>query len=63
VFFGIITHQAIRRGSFDSVKELVAVIRTFMEPWNQRWPPFNWTKTADEILPHDSGKRNSDPRH
>jgi hypothetical protein len=34
VFFGIITHQAIRRGSFDSVKELVAVIRTFMEPWN-----------------------------
>ena len=31
VFFGIITKQAIRRGSFDSVKELVAAIRTFIE--------------------------------
>ena len=31
VFFGIITKRAIRRGSFDSVKELVAAIRTFIE--------------------------------
>jgi hypothetical protein len=63
VFFGIITRQAIRRGSFDSVKELVTAIRTFIEGWNDRAHPFTWTKTADEILPHTSRKRDSDARH
>src|SRR5213080_476685 len=29
-FFGIITRQAIRRGSFDSVKQLVTAIATFI---------------------------------
>ena len=51
VFFGIITRQAIRRGSFDSVKELVTAIRAFIDGWNDRCHPFTWTKTADEILP------------
>ena len=63
VFFGIITRQAIRRGSFDSVKELVAAITRFIEGWNDRCHPFTWTKTADEILPHATRKRNSDARH
>jgi transposase len=51
VFFSIITRQAIRRGSFDSVKDLVAAIRTFIDGYNDRCQPFTWTKTADEILP------------
>jgi transposase len=63
VFFGIITRQAIRRGSFDSVKQLVAAIGTFIEGWNDRCHPFTWTKTADEILPHATRKRDSDARH
>jgi transposase-like protein/transposase len=63
VFFGIITRQAIRRGSFDSVKQLVTAIRTFIEAWNDRCHPFTWTKTADEILPHATRKRDSDARH
>jgi hypothetical protein len=63
VFFGIITRQAIRRGSFDSVKELVTAIRTFIEGWNNRCQPFTWTKTADEILPDATRKRESDARH
>ena len=63
VFFGIITRQAIRRGSFDSVKELITAIRTFIEGWNDRAHPFTWTKTADEILPHATRKRDSDARH
>jgi len=63
VFFGIITRQAIRRGSFDNVKELVTAIRTFIEGWNDRAHPFTWTKTADEILPHATRKRDSDARH
>ncbi|WP_254897446.1 IS630 family transposase [Amycolatopsis sp. Hca4] len=63
VFFGIITRQAIRRGSFDSVKELVAVIRGFIDGWNTRCHPFAWTKTADEVLPHATRQRTSDARH
>ena len=60
VFFGIITRQAIRRGSFDSVKQLVGAIRTFINGWNERCRPFTWTKTADEILPHATRQPNSD---
>ncbi len=52
VFFGIITRQAIRRGSFDSVKELVTAISAFINGWNDRCHPFTWTKTADEIIAH-----------
>jgi transposase len=50
IFFGIITRQAIRRGTFDSVRDLVAKIRQFIEGWNQRCEPFVWTKDADTIL-------------
>ncbi|HEU4568399.1 MAG TPA: IS630 family transposase [Marmoricola sp.] len=60
VFFGIITRQAIRRGSFDSVKQLVTAISTFIDGWNDRCHPFMWTKTADEILPHATRKPTSD---
>jgi hypothetical protein len=63
VFFGIITRQAIRRGSFDSVKELVTAISAFIDGWNDRCHPFSWTKTADEILPHATRKPNSDAQH
>ena len=63
VFFGIITRQAIRRGSFDSVPQLVTAIRTFIDGWNERCHPFAWTKTADEILPHATRKRDSDAGH
>lgn len=62
VFFSIITRQAIRRGSFDSAKELMAAIGAFIDGWNQRCHPFTWTKTADEILPH-TRKHISDARH
>jgi transposase len=63
VFFGIITRQAIRRGSFDTVKQLISAISTFIEGWNDRCQPFIWTKTADEILPHATRKRDSDAGH
>ena len=52
MFFSIITRQAIRRGSFDNVKELTTAIRAFIAGWNDRCHPFIWTKTADKILPH-----------
>ena len=52
VFFSIITRQAIRRGTFRSVPDLIAAIRRFIDGWNERCQPFSWTKTADEILTH-----------
>ncbi len=51
IFFGIITRQAIRRGTFTSVKDLIAAIETFIDAWNERCEPFVWTKTADQIIP------------
>lgn len=63
VFFSIITRQAIRRGSFRSVKDLVAAIRRFIEAWNDRCHPFIWTKTADEVLTHARRQGTSDAGH
>jgi hypothetical protein len=63
VFFGIITRQAIRRGSFDSVPELVTAITRFIDGWNDRCHPFTWTRAAEQILPHATRKRDSDARH
>jgi putative transposase len=40
----------IRRGSFSSVKELIAKIEQFVAAYNKTKAPFNWTATADSIL-------------
>jgi hypothetical protein len=50
ICFGIITCQAIRRGTFRSVKDLIAAIETFIDRWKDRCEPFVWTKTADDII-------------
>jgi transposase len=49
-FFSIITRQAIRRGSFTSVRQLTQAIGAFIDHWNDHPRPFTWTKDADEIL-------------
>jgi transposase len=49
-WFGIITKQAIRRGTFTSVNALIARIRDYIEHWNTDAQPFTWTATAEEIL-------------
>ncbi len=64
IFFGIITRQAIRRGTFTSVRDLITKIQAFIDSWNERCHPFTWTKTPDELLPHcRPGKRTSFTRH
>jgi hypothetical protein len=63
VFFGIITRQAIRRGTFTSAKDLIGAIETFIDAWNDRCQPFVWTKTADEILTKANRKVTSNTRH
>ncbi len=35
-WFGILTRQAIRRGSFNGVRALVDVIDAFTSEWNDR---------------------------
>jgi transposase len=49
-WFGILTSGAIRRGSFGSVKELIAMIDAFTRQWNEGASPFTWVKTPDQIL-------------
>ena len=49
-WFGIITRQSIRRGTFSSVKVLINQIRDYITHWNSNAAPFVWTATADEIL-------------
>ncbi len=50
IWFGIITRQSIRRGTFASVNVLVKQIRDYINSWNENAKPFTWTATADEIL-------------
>jgi transposase len=49
-FFSVITRQAIRRGSFTSVRQLTTAIGAFTGHWNDHPRPFAWTKDAGEIL-------------
>lgn len=48
-WFGLITDQAIRRGSFDSVRRLVQAVNRYISSWNERANPFRWLKTPAEI--------------
>jgi hypothetical protein len=50
VFFAILDRQALRRGDFASVEQLIGAIGRFCDGWNQRCEPFTWTKPADEVL-------------
>ena len=64
VWFGIIERQAIRRGTFTSVKELNAKIRTVIDAWNTgRAHPFVWTKPADDILKKANRQKTSNSDH
>jgi putative transposase len=49
-FFALITHKAIRRGSFHSVRDLVTKIDHFVTHYNHTCKPFVSTATLDSIL-------------
>jgi transposase len=63
IFFGIITRQAIRRGTFGSVRDLIEAITAFINGWNERCQPFVWTKDADTIIAKAHRKSTSATRH
>lgn len=49
-WFGLITQQAIRRGSYRNVRELVRKIDDYVTHYNSHKRPFVWTATADSII-------------
>lgn len=49
-WFNIVTQQAIQRGSFRNVKELVGKIEKFVQAYNTKTKPFVWTATTISIL-------------
>src|SRR5215471_19093663 len=50
IWFNRITQQAIRRGTFRSVRELVEKIDQYVQTFNRHAQPFVWTATADSIF-------------
>jgi hypothetical protein len=49
-WFGVIRRQAIRRGSFQSVRQLVRHIENYITHWNENAAPFTRTATAKDII-------------
>jgi len=49
-FFGLITEKQLKRGVFQSVKQLEEKIYSFINKHNLNPVPFEWTKSADQIL-------------
>ena len=48
--FAEITRKRIRRGTFQSVDELIKAIEEYIQVNNQNPKPFIWTKKAEEII-------------
>jgi transposase len=63
VWFGIIQRQAIGRGTFTSVSDLMPKIRAFINGWNDRATPFVWTKTPDQVLAKANRQKTSNTAH
>ena len=49
-WFGLISQRQIKRGTHRSTFELERAIRDYLSIYNEEPKPFDWTKTADEIL-------------
>jgi transposase len=49
-WFAELTNKAVRRGSFQSVPDLIEKIMAFIESHNEHAKAFVWTATAEDIL-------------
>jgi hypothetical protein len=49
-WFGELTGNRIRRGTFVSVSDLVAAIEEYLVAWNTNPKPFIWTATVESIM-------------
>ena len=49
-WFAEITRKRIRRGSFKNLKELIKVIKQYIESHNQNPKIFAWTASVQSIM-------------
>ena len=49
-WFRELTDKALRRGSFNSVPDLITAIEEYLDAHNDHPKPFVWTATAESIL-------------
>lgn len=49
-FFNELTESRLRRGIYTSVTHLIEAIEIWIEHWNDHPKPFEWHKTAEEII-------------
>ena len=49
-WFAEITNKSIRRGSFESVPQLIKAVKEYIKVWNKSGRSFVWTKKPEEIL-------------
>jgi len=50
LWFNLITHRAILRGTSSNVKELIAEIGLYVKEYNKHPRPLVWTANANSIL-------------
>jgi hypothetical protein len=49
-WFAETTNKRIRRGSWNSVNELVEAIQAYIKAWNKHGKPLAWKKSANDIM-------------
>jgi transposase len=49
-WFSILTRKSVRRGSFETVRQLVRHIERYIDEWNAHPTPFVWTKEPADII-------------
>ena len=49
-WFAELSHKAVRRGAFHSVRDLQRTITAFLEAWNANPTPCVWTASVERIL-------------
>ncbi|MCH9000837.1 MAG: IS630 family transposase, partial [Proteobacteria bacterium] len=49
-FFSALTRRRLKRGVFRSIVDLQAAINRYIQEHNDDPKPFQWTKSADNIL-------------
>jgi transposase len=54
-WFSALTTKKLQRSAHNSVKELAADIEAWADAWNENPTPFQWHKTADDILERLAG--------
>lgn len=49
-WFSILTNRRLKKGTFNSLDDLITAIELWAEHWNDDPTPFVWRKTAEEIV-------------